>query len=96
MDEEPVPEEVVAPVVSGEQVKLSDVLVTIEHPFGQIEMPLKKWMKQGPGLRPLVRPIAARSRRTGESLPLEVIPLAYRNDETSRRLIAEGQLESPW
>jgi hypothetical protein len=32
----------------------------------------------------------------GESLPLTAVPVQYRNDEESRRLIAEGVLESPW
>ncbi len=57
---------------------------------------MTKWMEIGPGLRPGTRPIAARSRATGEALPLTVIPLAYRNDEESRRLIAEGRIASPW
>jgi hypothetical protein len=74
----------------------ADVMVTIDHPFGTLEVPLAEWMSAGPGPRPLVRPVAARSKSTGEALPLEVIPLRYRNDEESRRLIAEGKLESPW
>jgi hypothetical protein len=31
-----------------------------------------------------------------ERPPLEVVPLEYRNDETFRRLIAEGKLRSAW
>jgi hypothetical protein len=50
----------------------------------------------GPGPRPLLRPIAVRSRSTGKQLPLTVIPVQYRNDEESRRLIADGTIESPW
>jgi hypothetical protein len=53
-------------------------------------------MEEGPGPRPFVRPIEARSQRTGDVLPLSVIPVAYRNDEASRALIAAGELESPW
>jgi hypothetical protein len=49
-------------------------------------------MAVGPG----TRPVAARSSITGEALPLTVIPLAYRNDEESRRLIEERHIESPW
>jgi hypothetical protein len=82
-------------VTSGE-TDLDDVLVTIEHPFGTLEVPLREWMVRGQGPRTLLRPSSARSRSTGEPLPLDVIPLAYRNDETSRRLIAEGKLASPW
>ena len=73
-----------------------DVMVTIEHPFGQIETTLAEWMARGPGRRPLLRPVAARSRSTGEPLPLTVIPLRYRNDEQSRAMIERGELESPW
>jgi hypothetical protein len=79
-----------------EQTDPSDVLVTVGHPFGKVEVPLTEWMATGPGPRSLVRPIAARSRHTGDSLPLAVIPLEYRNDETSRRPIAEGNIKSPW
>ena len=73
-----------------------DVLVTIGHPAGDIETTLAEWIARGPGPRPLVRPIAARSRATGQSLPLTVIPLRYRNDKESRGLIANGTIESPW
>jgi hypothetical protein len=73
-----------------------DLLVTIDHPFGRIEVPLTAWMAIGPGPRPLLHPIAVRSRSTGQQLPLTVIPLQYRNDEESRRLIADGTIESPW
>lgn len=73
-----------------------DVVLTIDHPFGRVEATLAKWMATGPGPRPLVRPIAAKSRSTGEALPLTVVPLAYRNDEESRRLIEEGTIASPW
>ena len=73
-----------------------DLLLTVQHPFGDLEVSLAEWIARGPGPRPLVRPVAVRSRATGEPLPLTVIPLRYRNDEESRRLIAEGALESPW
>jgi hypothetical protein len=73
----------------------SDVLVTVQHPFGEVECTLTQWIERGPGRRPLVRPVAARSAATGEALPLTVIPLRYRNDEQSRALIAAGELEPP-
>lgn len=72
-----------------------DLLVTIEHPFGQIEVSLAQWMATGPGPRTLLRPTVVRSRSTGQ-LPLTVIPLQYRNNEESRPLIADGTIESPW
>ena len=79
-----------------EDLNPEDINVLIDHPFGQVEVSLAKWMATGPGARPLIRPIAARRRSTGERLPLGVIPLRYRNDEESRRRIASGELESPW
>jgi hypothetical protein len=73
-----------------------DVLVTIGHPFGDVEVPLAVWIATGPGPRPLVRPLHARSRSTGQPLPLSVIPLRYRNDEQSRQAIEDGLLDDPW
>jgi hypothetical protein len=75
---------------------VDDVIVVIGHPHGDLAEPLALWMATGPGPRPLVRPIAARSRSTGEPLPLSVIPLPYRNDEESRRAIRDGLIDDPW
>jgi hypothetical protein len=77
-------------------VDLDDVLVTLDHPAGTVEVPLAQWIRQGPGPRRFVRPIAARSQSTGEILPLTVIPLAYRNDDESRARIAAGEIAAPW
>jgi hypothetical protein len=73
-----------------------DVLLVIDHPFGQVETTLAEWMARGPGPRRFLRPVAAKSRFTGDDLPLTVVPLAYRNDETARALIEAGELEWPW
>jgi hypothetical protein len=75
---------------------VADVVVTIHHPFGTLDEPLTQWMRVGPGPRRFVRPSSARSRSTGQTLPLTVIPLAYRNDRISRALIAAGKIRSPW
>jgi hypothetical protein len=74
----------------------SSIVVVIAHPYGNIEVSLAEWIATGPGPRLFVRPIAAKDRATGQALPLEVIPLQYRNDEDSIRLIVEGQLVDPW
>jgi hypothetical protein len=80
----------------GDEVSDSDdVLVVIDHPFGQVEWSLARWIATGPGPRN-ARPVSARSRSTGQPLPLTVIPLAYRNTRESRALIAAGRIESPW
>jgi hypothetical protein len=73
-----------------------DVLVVIGHPFGDIEVPLAVWIATGPGPRPFVRPVQARSRSTGQLLPLSAIPLRYRNDAQSRKAIRDGLLDEPW
>jgi hypothetical protein len=73
-----------------------DVLVVIGHPFGDLEVPLAKWMADGPGPRHALKPQSARSRATGEPLPPTAIPLAYRNSRESRALIAAGRIAPPW
>jgi hypothetical protein len=75
---------------------LDDILVIIGHPFGELEVPLPEWIATGPGPRPLVRPISARSKSTGEPVPLDVIPLRYRNDDESRQAIHDGRIADPW
>lgn len=73
-----------------------DILVVIGHPFGDVVVPLGNWIATGPGPRPYVRPLSARSRATGEPLPLSIIPLRYRNDEEARQAIRDGRVEDPW
>jgi hypothetical protein len=73
-----------------------DILVTIAHPFGDVEVSLSEWIKTGPGPRPLVRPVAARRRSTGESIPLSAIPIKYRNTSFTRALIKARVLQDPW
>lgn len=72
------------------------MVVVVAHPYADFDRPLREWMARGPGPRHGTRPVSARSRTTGEALPLTVIPLAYRNDRESRALIAAGKLASPW
>jgi hypothetical protein len=79
-----------------DQLLPEDVLVLIRHPFGDIWPTLAEWMKRGPGPRHGLRPVAARSRLTGEDLPLTVIPLPYRNDSESRAAIRRGEIPDPW
>jgi hypothetical protein len=78
------------------ETPVDDIVVIIDHPFGTVEVPLRTWMEIGPGPRPFVHPAAARHRVTGELLPLTVVPLAYRNDDESRKLIAAGKIQDPW
>jgi hypothetical protein len=55
-----------------------DILVTVAHPRGDIETTLSVWIEQGPGPRPFVTITSAR-RRNGDPVPLDAIPLQYRN-----------------
>jgi hypothetical protein len=72
-----------------------DVIVTVAHPWGDIEAPLRTWIEVGPGPRPLVTISKAR-RRDGSPVPLTEIPPQYRNNAESRRLQRLGQLPAPW
>lgn len=82
--------------MSDADVPLDDILVVVAHPHGDIEVPLRTWITVGPGPRELVTIGRARHRVTGATLPLTVVPLEYRNDEESRRLIREGKIVDPW
>lgn len=68
------------------QLQEEDVIITLAHPHGNIETSLTHWIATGPGPRPLLRPVAAKGKRTGKALPLSVIPLRYRNTNFSRIL----------
>ncbi|GAA4840893.1 hypothetical protein [Kitasatospora terrestris] len=80
----------------GDGGEYADILVVIGHPFGDVECPLARWTATGPGARPYVAPCRARSRTTGEELPLTVVPLQYRNTPEARRAIRAGLLPNPW
>jgi hypothetical protein len=73
-----------------------DVVVTLLHPHGSIDVTLVEWIATGPGARDRVRPVAARDRKSGRQLPLTVIPLRYRNTALSRVLIRLRLLADPW
>jgi hypothetical protein len=57
-----------------------DILVTVGHPHGDIEVPLSEWIDKGPGPRPLVQLVSARRKSTGEPIPLEDIDDPWRRD----------------
>jgi hypothetical protein len=73
-----------------------DVIVTVAHPWGDVETTLQTWITRGPGPRPLVRIVAAKRRSTGEPIPMDQIPLEYHNSPESRRLQRLGRLPTPW
>jgi hypothetical protein len=78
------------------EIDLDDILVTIAHNFGDLEVPLRSWIEKGPGPRKHLQLIAARSASTGKPLPLEVVPMQYINSAEARSLVAEGKLPAPW
>ncbi len=73
-----------------------DTLVTVCHPHGDLEVPLREWIRVGPGPRKLVTILAARRKSSGVVVPMHNIPLAYHNSPTSRILIRIGLLADPW
>jgi hypothetical protein len=77
------------------QADREQVIVTIAHPFGDIDVLLDTWKEKGPGPRRFVRPVAAKTI-DGRPLSLRVIPLKYRNNWLSRTLIRLGVLKNPW
>lgn len=57
-----------------------DILVTIDHPHGELEVPLREWIDEGPGPRRYVQLKSARRRSTGEPIPLSEINDPWRRD----------------
>jgi len=72
-----------------------DVIVTVAHPYADVETTLRRWIETGPGPRPFVTITAAR-RSNGHPVPLDAIPLQYHNSPESRRLQRLGLLAAPW
>jgi hypothetical protein len=77
------------------EIDPEEIIVTVAHPHGDVEVSLGEWIRTGPGERPLVRPVAARTK-SGRRLSMSHIPLKYRNTRASRALIRAGFLEDPW
>ncbi|WP_229076643.1 hypothetical protein [Actinoplanes sp. DH11] len=80
-----------------ESSQFKDVLVTISHPWTDIEMPLAEWAQRGPSKeRPLMRIVSAKWASTGEAIALEDLPQEYLNTRRTRRMQREGLLPAPW
>ncbi len=75
---------------------LSQIIITIAHPSGDIEVALEEWIVQGPGSRLFVRPVSVKDKVTGKPLSLDVIPIQSRNDKHSIEMIVNGQIRDPW
>jgi hypothetical protein len=73
-----------------------DILVTVEHPWSTIDVPLLRWIETGPGPRPFVRISGGKRFSTGEAVPLSEIPLEYHNCRRGRELQRRGELPMPW
>jgi hypothetical protein len=74
----------------------SDVVVSVRHPWGDLEVPLIEWIRIGPGPRPYVSIGSARRVSTGATVMLDEIPAEYHNSPESRRLQRLGSLPTPW
>lgn len=72
------------------------VEVLLDHPQGAVWVSLEDRKQQGPGPRPLLRPVAARDRRTGTRLPLSVVPFRFCNTALTRFFVRSGWMKSPW
>jgi len=78
------------------EINTSQIIITLDHPYGIIEVELDEWIRVGPGQREFVQPISAHQKDSMKELPLRVIPLRYRNNIISRFLIRLGILSNPW
>ena len=78
------------------KINTSQIIVTLEHPHGKIEVELEEWIRVGPGQRELLQPISVYQKDSMKELPVRVIPLRYRNNVISRFLIRLGILSDPW
>jgi hypothetical protein len=76
--------------------EFGDVVVTVGHPWGDVEVPLEEWVERGPGSRPYVGLSAARRISTGQPVGLSQIPQMYHNSPQSRELQRQGLLPCPW
>jgi hypothetical protein len=77
-------------------VEYGDVLVTVAHPWGDVEVPLETWIETGPGPRPYTGLVAARRISTDEPISLSEIPLEYHNSPDSRSRQRLGLIPCPW
>jgi hypothetical protein len=73
-----------------------DIVVTVAHPWADVEVPLETWIRTGPGPRPYVEIIAAKRVSTGVDVPLMEIPQQYHNSREARSLQRQGVLPCPW
>lgn len=73
-----------------------EIMVVIGGNWGDIPMTLTEWIEKGPGIRFLRQPFRVWNMRTGNEMSLEDIPIQYRNDEVSRKMIENGELDDPW
>ncbi len=73
-----------------------DIVVTVAHPWGDVEVPLETWIRTGPGPRPYVGMIAAKRVSTGADVPLTEVPKEYHNSPEARSLQRQGLLPCPW
>jgi len=74
----------------------ADIVITVAHPVGDVEVSLVDWIRTGPGPRPYVSIVAARRRSTGDLIAMDEIPLEYHNTPEARSRQRQGLLPCPW
>ena len=77
-------------------IPIEEIEVLFFGRWGDMWWPLQEWIQQGPGEQRLRAPVSVRHRVSQERLSLDIIPIQYRNNTESRRLIREGNLQDPW
>ena len=74
----------------------ADLVVTLDHPHGIVEIKLNEWMILGPGSGLLLKPKSLKSTASKKKVSLKTIPLKYRNSFISRLLIKLHLIPNPW
>ncbi|CAM2009965.1 hypothetical protein [Acanthopleuribacter pedis] len=69
--------------------------VVLVHNHGEVIIPWKTWLEEGPGERSLLTPSRILDS-AGNPRPLRMLPLPYRNTRLSRWLIHCKLIRNPW
>ena len=73
-----------------------NVIVTVAHPWGDVDTRLTEWVRIGPGPRTSVQIVSARWAENDNPIDMDEIPAEYHNSEETHRRQRLGELPTPW
>lgn len=79
-----------------DNIQYSDYIVTLDHPYGKVELTLKEWSILGPDAEHNLTPSSLKEKKTEKKMPLKLIPFKYRNSFLSRLLMRFHLIPNPW